>query len=382
MGEITAAIVAITLVLLSVFVPVGLHSRHLRPAVPSVRRRRLGLDGPLDGQRAHSLARALRHPAQAAPGAAARRLGWMLRGIDAHGTATSPGRAHGAAWRCSGCCCSPSPSGRSAGVRRRPRPASCRRRTRAPSSSSPAAGRGVGQPNARRGGGARSRRWSAASARDRGRSVSGYCMLDGLAKSNCGFSIVPLLPFEQRDGRAQVQAALARQGPAAGRRSARRWSFPFNCRQSSASAPAAASSTSSSTSRAATRPTSRGRCAALTVAADQDPRLGRGVHHLRGRRRSSSSNIDRDGLQTLGVSVDDLFARLQATLGSATSTTSTCSAAAGRSGCRRDPADRASSPTSTASRSATPRRGWSLRSRRRVRVVGPQAIVRYNNDRR
>ena len=34
-----------------------LHPRHLRPAVPAVRRRRLGLDGDLGDQRAHPLAR-------------------------------------------------------------------------------------------------------------------------------------------------------------------------------------------------------------------------------------------------------------------------------------------------------------------------------------
>ena len=57
MGEITAPIIAITLVLLSVFVPVAFIPGHLRRAVPAVRGRRLGLDGDLGDQRADAVAR-------------------------------------------------------------------------------------------------------------------------------------------------------------------------------------------------------------------------------------------------------------------------------------------------------------------------------------
>ena len=53
MAEITAPIIAITLVLLSVFVPVALHPRDQRRAVPPVRGRRLGVDADLGDQRAH-----------------------------------------------------------------------------------------------------------------------------------------------------------------------------------------------------------------------------------------------------------------------------------------------------------------------------------------
>ena len=72
MGEITAPIIAITLVLLSVFVPMRLHPRHHRPALPAVRGRRLGLDGDLGDQRAVAVAGPVLDPAHAQPQAAAR----------------------------------------------------------------------------------------------------------------------------------------------------------------------------------------------------------------------------------------------------------------------------------------------------------------------
>ena len=63
MREITAPIIAITLVLLSVFVPVALHSGHFRRAVPAVRGDRRGGDVPLGDQRADAVAGAVRDPA-------------------------------------------------------------------------------------------------------------------------------------------------------------------------------------------------------------------------------------------------------------------------------------------------------------------------------
>ena len=75
MREITAPIIAITLVLLSVFVPVALHSGHFRRAVPAVRGDRRGGHVHLGDQRADAVAGALRDPAEAASWAAARHHG-------------------------------------------------------------------------------------------------------------------------------------------------------------------------------------------------------------------------------------------------------------------------------------------------------------------
>ena len=66
MQGIFAPIIAITLVLLAVFVPVAFISGHLRRAVPAIRGDRRGVDVPVGDQRAHAVAGALRHPAQAA----------------------------------------------------------------------------------------------------------------------------------------------------------------------------------------------------------------------------------------------------------------------------------------------------------------------------
>ena len=82
MGEITAPIVAITLVLLSVFVPGCLHPRHHRRALPPVRDRRLGLDADLGDQRplaAPALCSILLTQSHGRPRGP---VGWMLAGID------------------------------------------------------------------------------------------------------------------------------------------------------------------------------------------------------------------------------------------------------------------------------------------------------------
>ncbi len=57
MGKITAPIIAITLVLLSVFVPVAFIPGIAGVALPPVRGRRLRLDGDLGHQRADAVAR-------------------------------------------------------------------------------------------------------------------------------------------------------------------------------------------------------------------------------------------------------------------------------------------------------------------------------------
>ena len=51
MEEITGPIIAITLVLSAVFVPVRVHRRHHRPVLPPVRGDDRGLDDHLGGQR-------------------------------------------------------------------------------------------------------------------------------------------------------------------------------------------------------------------------------------------------------------------------------------------------------------------------------------------
>ena len=71
MQQITAPIIAITLVLLSVFIPVALHPRHRRPALPAIRGRGVGVDADLGVKRADPLAGTVRATAAARPRARA-----------------------------------------------------------------------------------------------------------------------------------------------------------------------------------------------------------------------------------------------------------------------------------------------------------------------
>ena len=72
MNEITAPIIAITLVLLSVFVPVAFIPGIIGRIVPAVCRRGLGLDDHLGDQRADAVAGAVRGVPVAEPWAQAR----------------------------------------------------------------------------------------------------------------------------------------------------------------------------------------------------------------------------------------------------------------------------------------------------------------------
>ena len=106
MQEITAPIIAITLVLLSVFVPVGVHSRHFGRAVPAVRRRGLGVDGDLGDQRADAVAGALRGvPVQEPRTEAGRFSATCCAASTGRATATPSSCARPCGWRCSVCWC-------------------------------------------------------------------------------------------------------------------------------------------------------------------------------------------------------------------------------------------------------------------------------------
>ena len=203
-AQITAPIIAITLVLLSVFVPVAFIPGHLGPALPAVRGGGRGLDGDLGDQRADPGAR------PCAPCCCA-----TITGRSAARSATcwarSTGRATAMPRSSSGWCAM---AVFSLVVRRRrvlalnalpvqgdPRPASCRRRTRAPSSSRrscPRAPRSTAPPWWPSGSRAFSRtsRASPTSARS-----SATARWMALSKSNSAYFIVLLKPFEERDRR-------------------------------------------------------------------------------------------------------------------------------------------------------------------------------------
>jgi hydrophobe/amphiphile efflux-1 (HAE1) family protein len=146
--------------------------------------------------------------------------------------------------------------------------------------------------------------------------VSGYSFLDGLAKSSAGFAIVTMLPFEERTTlERSVQAAILRtnrQGAAI--RSAQ--VFAFNL------PPIIGLGTGSGfeyqlLDLEGRDPADLAAVAGgLTVAAAQDPRLGPTFTTFSAATPQLFLDLDRERLQTLGVSVSDLFATLQGTLGS------------------------------------------------------------------
>ena len=214
-------------------------------------------------------------------------------------------------------------------------------------------------------------------------SVTGFSFLDGLAKSNSGLAFVNMLPFEERDDPGR--SVLAAIGTAIGQGAAIREAqvFAFNL------PPIIGLGTGSGfeyqlLDLEGRDPVELASVAGgLTVAASQDPRLGPTFTTFSAGTPQLFLDIDRERLQTLGVSVSDLFTALQGTLGSIyvndfnlfgrTWQVNLQAAEADRDsvGRHRPPADRNAAgemvPVSAVARAEY--------------VVGPQSIVRYNNYR-
>jgi hydrophobe/amphiphile efflux-1 (HAE1) family protein len=146
-------------------------------------------------------------------------------------------------------------------------------------------------------------------------SVVGYSFLDGQAQPNAGFMIVTMKPFEERGGaEANVQAVLARMArelaalpeavamplnlpPIIGLGTGGGFSFMLQDLQGRGAQELAA--------------TTQG----LVVAANGDDRLTRVISTYNARNPSIHLDLDRDKAQVLGLAIGDIFAALQATLG-------------------------------------------------------------------
>ncbi|MCU9850077.1 efflux RND transporter permease subunit [Defluviimonas sp. WL0024] len=148
-------------------------------------------------------------------------------------------------------------------------------------------------------------------------SLSGFSIIDGLAKSNAGFTLVTMEPFAEREALTKSVFAAIRQTFISGTALREAQVLPFNL------PPISGLGTGSGfefqlLDRQGRDPvelaeTARG----LTVAANQNEGLG-GVNTT----FSTSTpqvflNIDRDRLYALGVSLSDVFGTLQSILGSA-----------------------------------------------------------------
>ncbi|WP_157014401.1 efflux RND transporter permease subunit [Mesorhizobium xinjiangense] len=147
-------------------------------------------------------------------------------------------------------------------------------------------------------------------------SVTGFSFLDGLAKSNSGFVVVAMEPFSERADAAKSVTAAIGTTMAQGAAIREAQVFAFNL------PPIIGLGTGSGfeyqlldlqgRSPADLAATAGG----LMVAANQDPRLGATFSTYSASSPQLYLNLDRDRLQALGVSVSDVFTTLQGTLGS------------------------------------------------------------------
>lgn len=143
--------------------------------------------------------------------------------------------------------------------------------------------------------------------------ITGYSMLNGLAQSNSAFVIVTLKPFEQRDvGVNALLAAVAR-----GTAEVPALVVPFNL------PPIIGLGTGGGfeyqLQNLEGRPPAEMAqvMRALVLAANQDPALNRVYSTFSAQTPAVFLNIDRDRAQVLGISIDELFGALQAALGGA-----------------------------------------------------------------
>jgi hydrophobe/amphiphile efflux-1 (HAE1) family protein len=146
--------------------------------------------------------------------------------------------------------------------------------------------------------------------------ISGYSFLDGLAKSNSGAAIVRLAPFSDREDPERSAFAAIRQANMLGAGVREAQIFAYNL------PPIIGLGTGSGfefqlVDREGREATELAAVAGgLIVAANQDPRLAAVFTTYSANSPRVFLDVDRDRLQSLGVSVSDLFSALQGVLGS------------------------------------------------------------------
>ncbi|MFU0507156.1 efflux RND transporter permease subunit [Pseudaminobacter sp. NGMCC 1.201702] len=214
-------------------------------------------------------------------------------------------------------------------------------------------------------------------------SVTGYSFLDGLAKSNSGFAVVTMKPFTERENPDSSVMVAIGQAMAKGTAIREAQVFAFNL------PPIMGLGTGSGfeyqlldlQGRAPAELASV--AGGLTIAANQNPRLGPTFNTYSASSPQLYLDLDRDRLQVLGVSVSDVFTTLQGTLGAlyvndfnlyGRSWKVTMQAAEGDRG---SVDDISRLHVRNASGEMVP-----LAAVAEVKyIVGPQSVVRYNNYR-
>jgi multidrug efflux pump len=147
-------------------------------------------------------------------------------------------------------------------------------------------------------------------------SIIGFSLLDSSAASNSAFMIARLRPFAERTGEADsVQALIAHLSNVAAQQVRAADVLPFNL------PPVVGLSTTGGFEyqlenlEGADPVAMASVVQGLVAAANQDPRLVRVFSTYRGSAPSIYLDIDREKAQALGLSISDVFATLQATLG-------------------------------------------------------------------
>jgi hydrophobe/amphiphile efflux-1 (HAE1) family protein len=213
-------------------------------------------------------------------------------------------------------------------------------------------------------------------------SVTGYSMLNGLAQSNSAFFIVTLKTFEERTApEAKVNALLA--AVARGTAQVPALVVPFNL------PPIIGLGTGGGfqyqLQNLEGRPVAEMAAVmrGLVFAANQDPALNRVFSTYSAAAPSIFLDLDRDRTQVLGISISDVFAALQATMSSYYINDFNLFGRSWRVSLQAEEADRASVEdifrvhVRNANGEMVP-----IRAIADIRVeFGPQSIVRYNNVR-
>ncbi|WP_026380786.1 efflux RND transporter permease subunit [Afifella pfennigii] len=148
-------------------------------------------------------------------------------------------------------------------------------------------------------------------------SVTGYSILDGITKSNAAFALVSMAPFAERTSEetsvfAAIRQAM-RQGAAIREAQVIAFNLPPIAGLGSGSGFEFQLLDTQGRSAAELASTARG----LAFAANQDPRLSGVYTTFSAESPQLFLNIDRERLYALGVPVSDVFAALQPTLGMA-----------------------------------------------------------------
>jgi hydrophobe/amphiphile efflux-1 (HAE1) family protein len=147
-------------------------------------------------------------------------------------------------------------------------------------------------------------------------SIIGYSQLDNFSASNSAFMIVRLRPFEERTKPGDSVQALIAQVFAAANHIRTATVFPFNLPPISGLGTSGGFEYQLESLEGADPATLASAVQGLLSAANQDPRLARVFSTYGATAPSLYLDIDREKAQALGVTIDDVFTTLQATLGS------------------------------------------------------------------